>query len=56
MLHKAWIPECTFFDIGALAKIHEENGLKKIFGFWGQTTDVSDQAIFTFKGSVLHDE
>ena len=34
-----------FFYMGSLVKTQMENGLCKIFNFWGQTIDVSDQAI-----------
>ena len=37
-------------------KTQVENGLSKLFGFRGQTIDVSDQAVFTLKYLVLHDE
>ena len=33
-----------------------ENGLSKLFNFWGHTIDVSDQEVFTLKYSGLHDE
>ena len=33
-----------------------ENGISKIFDFWGHTIDVSDQAVFTLKDSGLDDE
>ena len=45
-----------FVDIGDPVKIQVKNGLNKLFNFQGQTIDVSDQAVFTFKDSGLHDE
>ena len=42
--------------MSAPVKNQMENGLSKIFNFWGQTIDVSDQAIFTLKDTGLHDE
>ena len=45
-----------FVDMGAPVKIRVENGLSKLFNLWGQTIDISDQAIFILKDSGLHDE
>ena len=46
----------SFVDMGALVKTQVENGLSKLFDFRGQTTDMSDQAVFNLKDSGLHDE
>ena len=54
--HKGCIPVWPFFYMVAPMKSQVENGLCKIFEFWGQTIDVSDQAMFTLKYSVFHDE
>ena len=40
----------------APVKIQVENGLSKILNFWGQTIDVSDQAIFNLKDLGIHNE
>ena len=45
-----------FVDMGAPYKTQLENGLSKLFNLRGQTIDVSDQAVFTLKYLVLHDE
>ena len=45
-----------FVDMGAPVKNHLENGLSKLFDFWGPTIYVSDQAVCIFKDSGLHDE
>ena len=45
-----------FVDTGSLVKTQVENGLSKIFDFWGQTIDVSDQDVFILKDSGLHYE
>ena len=45
-----------FLDMISPAKTQVENGIFKIFNFRGQTIDVSDQAVFTLKYSVFHDE
>ena len=37
-------------------KTQVENGLNKLFNLRGQTIDLSDQAVFTLKYLVLHDE
>ena len=37
-------------------KTQVENGLSKLINLFGQTIDVSDQALFTLKDSGLHDE
>ena len=48
---------CAFFvDMVAPVKTQVENGLSKLFDFWGQTIDTSDQAVFTLNDSGLHDE
>ena len=45
-----------FVDMGSPVKSQLENGLREIFDFWRQTIDMSDQASFILKDSVLHDE
>ena len=45
-----------FVDMGTSVKTHVENGLSKLFNFWGQTIDVSDQAIFILNYSGLRDD
>ena len=47
---------CLFFLGGAPVKTLVENGLIKIFCLRFQTIDVSYQAVFTLKDSVIHDE
>ena len=48
---------CTpFFDMGAPFKTQVENGISKLFDFWSQTIDVSDQAIFILNYFGLHYE
>ena len=48
---------CThFFDMRAQVKTQVENMLSKLFDFWVQTIDVSDQAVFTLKYLVFYDE
>ena len=42
--------------MGYLVKTQVENGLIKPFNFRGQTIDTSEQAVFTLKDSVIHDE
>ena len=42
--------------MGSLDKTQVENGLRKLFNFRSQTIDVSDQAVFVLKDSVIHDE
>ena len=42
--------------MGSPAKTQVENGLRKLFNFRSQTIDVSDQAVFVLKDSVIHDE
>ena len=45
-----------FVDMGAPVKTQAENGLSKLFKFWGQTIDVSDQNIFTLKYFGINDK
>ena len=45
-----------FVDIGAPVKTQVENDLIKLFDFWGQAMNVSDQSVFIFKYSGIHDE
>ena len=45
-----------YVGIGSRVKTHVENGLSKLFDFWGQTIDLSDQENFILKDSDLHDE
>ena len=42
--------------MGDPVRTQVKNGLSKLFGFRGQTIDVSEKAVFTLKYSVLHDE
>ena len=42
--------------MGAPFKTQVEHGLNKIFNFWVQTIDVSNQAVFTLKGLDIHDK
>ena len=44
-----------FVYMGSMVKNQVENGLNRIFGLWGNTIDVYDQAVFTLKDSGLHD-
>ena len=45
-----------FVDMGSQVKTQVDNGLSKLFGFWGHTIDVYDQAFFILKDSGIHDE
>ena len=45
-----------FVDMISPVKTQVENGLSKLFSFWGQTIDVSDQAVLTVIISGIHDE
>ena len=42
--------------MGAPVKTQVENELRNLFDFWGQTIDVSDQAIFILNDSGLYNE
>ena len=56
-LHQKVGSLCALFvDIGGPVETQVENGISKLFDFWGQTIDVSDQAFFTLKDLVIHDE
>ena len=45
-----------FVDMGAPKKTQVENGLNKLFNFWGQIIYVSEKAVFTLKYSDIYDE
>ena len=49
-------PCARFVDMVSPVKTQVKNGLTKIFDFWAQTINMSDQAVFTLKDSCLHDE
>ena len=42
--------------MGFPEKNQVENGLNKLFNFWGQPIHMSDQAVFTLKYLGFHDE
>ena len=42
--------------MGSPVKKQVENGISKLFDFWDQTIDVSDQSVFNLKDSGIHDE
>ena len=42
--------------MGAPAKTQVENGLNKLFNFWGQIIYVYEKAVFTLKYSDVYDE
>ena len=44
-----------FFDMGYPVKTQVENKLNKIYYYWGQTIDMSDQSVLTLTDSHLHD-
>ena len=56
MIHKGWIPVCSFCWYGSPVKTQAQNGLNKLFDFWGHTIAVSDQSVFTLEDLGLHDE
>ena len=45
-----------FVYMGSPVKTQVENGMSKLFNFWGHTINTSEQAVFTLNYSVLHDE
>ena len=45
-----------FVDMKAPVKTYVENVLSKLFSFWGQTIDTSDQGVFKLKDPSIHDE
>ena len=45
-----------FVDMRALIKNQVDNGLRKLFDFWGHTIDMSDQSVFILKYSVHNDD
>ena len=45
-----------FVNMGELFKTQLENGLSKLFDYWGQTIAVSKQVVFILKNSGIRDE
>ena len=45
-----------FFNMADTAKTQAENFMNKLFGFWGQNIDLSDQDVFVVTNVELHDQ